>query len=318
MNISCPICESSDRKAVWDQGTYCMSRCRECGLYYQSVRLSEAELQARYQKEHRMKAAASCRNQRGRRGRRQTALMEPREGERVDCLKILGKIGKFKKKGELLEIGFGAGLLLVLAREKGWNVRGLDISEYAVARAKERHSLDVWCGRLEDSSFAERCFDVVILRQVLEHVYDLEPFLKKVRCILKDDGLLFVEIPNIAGLDYRVKGFLAALHLRSPVWKSMYLPEHLYYFSPVTLARLMEKHGFAVRAWETYSHFKSHGELDYRLASLRHVLKVGNKMRFFMTKKAASVEGMTATAATHTKWRKQNAAEACGSQTALP
>jgi len=288
VNIRCPICESSDRKAVWDQGAYCMSRCRGCGLYYQSVRLSEAELQVRYQKEHKEKVAASRRSERGRKDRHQTAFMEPRGGDHADCLEALAKIERFKKKGELLEVGFGSGLLLVLAREKGWNVRGLDVSEYGVARARERHSLDVWCGKLEDSSFAERSFDAVILRQVLEHVYDLDPFLKKVRGILKDDGLLFVEVPNIAGLDYRAKSLLAAFHLRSPVWKSMYIPEHLYYFSPATLSRLMEKHGFAVLAWETYSHFRRRGRLGYRLASLRHVLRVGNKMRFFMTKRTPS------------------------------
>ena len=67
-----------------------------------------------------------------------------------------------------------------------------------------------------------------------------------------------------------------------------YIPEHLYYFSPQTLSRLMDRHGFDVLDWETYSHFRRRGQLRYRLASLRHVLRVGNKMRFFLKKRTPS------------------------------
>ncbi len=288
LTIPCPVCQSSDRRAVWDKGAYCMSRCQGCGLFYQSPRLLEADLNARYQKGKKTKPAGSEANAAVPKEPPGKASKKPRQGDRPDSAEALANIERFKKGGELLEVGFGTGLLLVLARENGWNVQGLDVSEYIVKKAKEQYSLDVWCAKLEDSSLADDSFDVVVLRQVLEHVYDLEPFMKKVWRILKDDGLLFVEIPNIGGLDYRVKDFLASLHLRKSIWKSAYIPEHLYYFSPQTLSRLMDRHGFDVLDWETYSHFRRRGQLRYRLASLRHVLRVGNKMRFFLKKRTPS------------------------------
>lgn len=285
LSIPCPVCGSSDRRPVWDQRVFCMSQCRGCGLYYQSPRLSEAGLLAWRRRKKKANAAGSPAV---RDNRRRTASERTLEGDRADCLEALANIGRFKKSGDMFEVGVGRGLLLALARDNGWNVRGLDIHERTVMNAKEKYALDVWCGTLEESSLPEHSFDVVVARQVLEHVDDLNVFMDKVNHILKDDGLLFVEMPNVAGLEYRVKDFLATLHLRRSVWASMHLPAHLYYFSPATLSRFMNKHGFEVLTWETFSHVRRRGSLSYRLASLRHVFRVGNKMRFFLRKRMPS------------------------------
>jgi 2-polyprenyl-3-methyl-5-hydroxy-6-metoxy-1,4-benzoquinol methylase len=286
-SIPCPICGSSDRRTVWDQQVFCMSQCRECDLYYQSPRLSEAGLLA-WRRERSKANAAATKAPTGQQGQPRTASKRTIEGDRADCLEALAKIETFKKSGDMFEVGFGRGLLLALARDNGWNVRGLDNHERTVVKAKEQYALDVWCGTLEKSSLPERSFDVLVVRQVLEHVHDLNVFMEKANHILKDDGLLFIEMPNIAGLEYRVKDFLGTLHLRRPVWSSMHLPGHLYYFSPVTLSRFMDKHGFDVLTWETFSHFRRRGRWRYRLTSLRHVLRVGNKMRFFLKKRTSS------------------------------
>lgn len=284
--IPCPVCDSSENKAVWKQDAYCMVRCAECGLFYQSLRLSEQELLRRYQKEHLMKKAAARKNHRSVDSRRSNSLEEMPEKYLFDLRNTLTKIEKFKQKGSLLDIGFGSASFLLVARDMGWNVQGVEVSESAVADARKKHSLDLWCGKTEDAPFPYSSFDVVAIRHTLEHVYELGLFFRKVRSILKDHGLLLVELPNIASLEHRTKSLLAAAHLRRPPWENMYLPEHLYYFSPRTFSRLMEKHGFTIDAWETYSHYMKHSRLGYLLGSLRHLLKMGNKMRFFATKQA--------------------------------
>jgi SAM-dependent methyltransferase len=289
VRISCPVCGSSEEVIHWNQEVYCMVRCQGCGLFYQSLRLSEEELLRRYQEEHRVKKSKSRTKPRWTDGQPWTVSGEIPEKFLIDYRSTLARVEKYKEKGNLLEIGFGPAFLLLVAREAGWKVTGVEVSEADIVRVKDKYRLNVWCGKVEGSPYPERSFDVVVARHTLEHVYELAPFLTTVWSILKDDGLFVVDTPNIAGLEYRMRNLPAMLHVRGPIWEKMYLPEHLYYFSPKTLTRLMGKYGFTPIAWETYSHFKKHGGLGHRIANLRHLLKVGNKMRFLLKKDERSL-----------------------------
>jgi hypothetical protein len=60
----------------------------------------------------------------------------------------------------------------------------------------------------------------------------------------------------------------------------MNIPQHVACYAPDTMARLLTENGFEVLRWETYSHARRHSRLMLPLQRIRHVFKLGNKMRF--------------------------------------
>ena len=74
------------------------------------------------------------------------------------------------------------------------------------------------------------CFDLVIISHVLEHMRDIHREMKAMRLALKEDGILFVEVPNGAGN----KGLPFDDNLA-----------HLHFFSVNSLLHLLSIHGLS-------------------------------------------------------------------------
>jgi SAM-dependent methyltransferase len=77
-------------------------------------------------------------------------------------------------------------------------------------------------------------FDFVVAFDVLEHLPRINEDMDLIRAVLKPGGLFFASVPNIESLVARKM---------ASRW-NMLLLEHLWYFSPPTLERLMTRHGF--------------------------------------------------------------------------
>ena len=154
------------------------------------------------------------------------------------------KIRRFKTSGRLLDVGCGAGYFMRAARESGFDVLGLEFSEAAKTAGGERWGLDIIAGEFLDHSFPENQFDVVTLWQVLEHLYDPSEVFKKIIKILRPEGLVVIAVPNIASIQARL--FRAR-------WYHLDVPRHLFHYSPRTLRRLMESHGFKILAIDQWS-----------------------------------------------------------------
>jgi len=143
---------------------------------------------------------------------------------------LLEKIERFKPRGVLLDVGAGVGILLHVARQRGFITHGVEVSEWASAYARNERKLDVVAGTLEDAAFPDSQFDVIVINHVLEHVPDPLEVLRTARRILKDDGVIVVGVPNI--------GSIMAGVLRER-WPSLRPEEHIWHFNPSTLRRLI-------------------------------------------------------------------------------
>jgi hypothetical protein len=76
--------------------------------------------------------------------------------------------------------------------------------------------------------------------QTLEHLPDPLSSLQKVKALLKEEGLLFVEVPNY----YALNGFYS-FKTRGKYIPS---PNHLFVYSPKTLRSFLRKAGFSIEA----------------------------------------------------------------------
>jgi 2-polyprenyl-3-methyl-5-hydroxy-6-metoxy-1,4-benzoquinol methylase len=164
----------------------------------------------------------------------------------IDFREGLKLIESFKHPGRLLDIGCGMGIFLTMAKERGWEVSGVDISDYATKFARERFGLSCFTGKLKDLRFQDRYFDVITMWDVIEHFESPLEELEEVKRILADDGVILFDTPNVESLMrliahwiYRVTGGL----FKYPV-KKLYHQFHLYYFSIETLKMLLDKSGF--------------------------------------------------------------------------
>jgi len=141
-----------------------------------------------------------------------------------------------QSRGECLDIGCGAGLLLArLKVELGpdWSFHGVEPTpEFAEIAARRTGA------RVVQSSYRRGLvgapIDFISCCQVLEHVANPRLFLEDMRCDLAESGVLYLEVPDISDF-----GRLPASHDR-------FLSQHLSYFSEGVLRRLLESVQFEV------------------------------------------------------------------------
>jgi len=107
-----------------------------------------------------------------------------------------------KKKGTILDIGCAMGFFLELARERGWETRGVEISRFASDWARKNLSLEIITGSFLDTELKPESFDVITLFFVAEHFQNVEKVIEKVYVLLKYNGLLVMALPNRRGISY--------------------------------------------------------------------------------------------------------------------
>ena len=139
-----------------------------------------------------------------------------------------------KGKGNLLDVGTGA--FTAEMHLYGWEVTGLEPDEGARKIAKEVNKMDL---RPINDFFQlpPHSFDAITLWHVLEHVHDLNNYMKQFRELLKPGGKLFIAVPNHDSAD-------AAIY--KEYWAAYDVPRHLYHFTPSVMNKLVENHGMRI------------------------------------------------------------------------
>jgi len=143
---------------------------------------------------------------------------------------------KFPKPGTMLDIGCGAGHYLLEMKRRGWTVFGAELSRGA-AEAGRRAGLDIRGGELTNSSFPPKMFDFVRSNHSFEHIPNPDEILQVIFNILKDNGKLFIGIPNFDGLWPALFG---------KFWWNFGLPVHTFNYTQKGITAILERNGFKV------------------------------------------------------------------------
>jgi len=141
----------------------------------------------------------------------------------------------------VLDVGCATGTLLAFLRDRGWNVKGTEISP-AAEYARNVRQLNVLNIPLEEIAFPSGSFDIVLASHLIEHLNDPFSFLKEAYRILTDNGQIFITTPNISGL----QAYLYGSRWRSAIF------DHLYLFSARTLKKMLKRTGFKVERVSTW------------------------------------------------------------------
>jgi 2-polyprenyl-3-methyl-5-hydroxy-6-metoxy-1,4-benzoquinol methylase len=93
----------------------------------------------------------------------------------------------------MLEVGCGRGDFLRLARAAGFSVAGCD---FFGGQKPVDTTLMLYDGTLTQAKLRDNSYDIVVIRNVLEHLFDPNIDLQEIRRILKPNGYVYVKVPN--------------------------------------------------------------------------------------------------------------------------
>ncbi len=168
------------------------------------------------------------------------------------------------KPGRLLEVGCAAGWLLKVARDRGWDVTGIEASPKFQNYATKQLKLSVKLGTIEEAELSEiGLFDVIVMTDVIEHLQDPIASLRKLREFIKPSGYLIIATCNIGSLYARLYGLK---------WRQIVI-SHLFYWT---------KHSMKValnNSWFTVEHFSeprywSPNRNEERIFIIREIMKL--------------------------------------------
>ena len=148
----------------------------------------------------------------------------------------------------VLDIGCGGGLLCEPLARLGAEVTGLDASEAAIKAAQahaEKSELKVnyVCGSVEDFARGSETYDVITALEILEHVADIDSFLKSAARLLKPNGVLLLSTVNRTAKSYLL-GILAAEYVLR--WVPRGTHDWRKFIRPSELAAHVQKAGLEV------------------------------------------------------------------------
>jgi SAM-dependent methyltransferase len=226
--VPCALCGARDTRRLYTKWKWGIERCRRCGLVYANPRAPEDAILARYSAEYFWNEYLPQAGAPG--GVVDYEVVDARNAEMLALIRRLAPAAN-----RLLEVGSGAGLFLKAAERAGWDVAGLELSHEGAAFARDRLSLDVRTEAAEAMSFEPESFDVAVMFDVIEHLFDPRAVLAATRRVLKPGGLVVVSTPNFDALSRRALGV---------DWTTLSPLEHVYYFTESTLARMLVACGF--------------------------------------------------------------------------
>jgi 2-polyprenyl-3-methyl-5-hydroxy-6-metoxy-1,4-benzoquinol methylase len=233
--VLCPICGIEPVRFATDHQGFSLCRCPVCRLEFVNPRPVFEELQSTiYRDEYFLPPTE------------REVYLAARHYQFGRQLSMLQKLAN--KKGSVLDIGCGDGSFLSYAHQSGWNVTGLDIRLSREARRVPCRLLE---GRLGHIAIEPRSFDIVCFNHVLEHTQNPLEDLLHSRQLLTPGGLIFVGVPNLAGISARYKSFQSRFHLKARRWRHYAAIHHLWFFTPASLKALLAKAGLRTLFWET-------------------------------------------------------------------
>jgi SAM-dependent methyltransferase len=234
--MNCPVCETtvSENKLHVKDNTvsgelFWIAECPHCSLRLTQNVPGQAAIASYYQSENYISHTNTAKgliNRLYHFVRKRTLVRKRRLVEQMTTLNT----------GKILDIGSGTGSFLQEMKTNGWEATGLEPDEGARKIARQDYGVE-----LEEMNrfygFPPNSFDAITLWHVLEHVHDLQGYVKQLKNVLKSSGKLIIAVPNYTSLD-------AAIY--KEYWAAYDVPRHLYHFSPRSIQVLMEMNGMSI------------------------------------------------------------------------
>jgi SAM-dependent methyltransferase len=231
LNRDCPICFCSEKTVLYKQNfnskvislmqNYDVVVCDNCGFTYADNIPSQSDFNNYY------------------------ATMSKYEFNYKDgfisndYIEYFTKVADFiiphvkDKSARILDIGCSTGGLLSVLKNKGYsNLVGIDPSPQCARITRDINGIEATANTISNFEPSGK-FDLISLSAVLEHLVDFGNSMRKIWSLLKDQGLLFLEVPDVERF---------SLYITSPF--QQFSIEHINYFSKYSIKNLLSRFSF--------------------------------------------------------------------------
>ena len=229
VTIACPVCQTDKHKIIYSTEESCGSfygtleislcQCPQCGFVYTNPRPSRQNCLNYYTDS--IDSSGHT-----------LSFVSPDHllyKQYQNFSLLVSKWLKRKQAGKYLEVGCGSGnSLALLGEQEHWQLLGIEPSPSAAVAQKK--GLNVHQTTLEDAGLPAKSFDIVCSSHVMEHFWHPAEALHEMDKLLKDDGLLLINLPNSLFIQHGVAEFF---HV-----------EHLSHFTYYTLYQLLQNYGY--------------------------------------------------------------------------
>lgn len=221
-NSACILCGGDQYKYLFDVEGHPLFSCQTCRLQFLNPQPSDEQLNQIYSVNYSVPLDESLIDQL----KTQTAKL---------YLERIERLRSHRAGDKLLDIGCGKGNLLMVAKTRGYEVRGVEFAATSALESNKRLGENlVLCGEIDDISSGSAKYDVIVAGEVIEHVRNPVSFLKQIPDLLAASGLFFCALPSLSGWSARLMGRL---------WME-YKEEHLFYFTEENFVKLLQNVGF--------------------------------------------------------------------------
>lgn len=165
-----------------------------------------------------------------------------------ELVKRFNKAERFAKHNikSFLDIGVGEGKALLEAKKRGWEVIGIDIVDNRIEEAR-KEIMNFIKGDFLTTNFYNNSFDFIYLDSVLEHVINPIDYLRKIKKILNDDGIIYIGVPNEDSLFNDIRKIIFHLIGKKSIsvkLKPFDVPYHVVGFNKNSVVYTINKVGF--------------------------------------------------------------------------
>lgn len=233
-DVNCPSCGSGSRlifsKELGDEINIKILQCTLCDLVFDCSNIDDSKLFKFIAKDYyKSKDVGFEINKRFIRHFTNRALSH---------IRLINAFFPTDFKGNVLDIGCGAGIFLDSMRSIGWNSFGIEPSEDHYLYGKKLN-LDIQ-NCLFNAYQASNKFDLIYLSHVFDDLPNISETFKNITDLLNQNGKVFVEVPNYN----RYKNFSLV--------KDGDLIENQYYFTPESIRSVFENNGYKVLYLQTH------------------------------------------------------------------
>lgn len=234
-SYDCKVCGSGENRYLYTIKNFRIVQCKKCSFVYVSPRIADEDLASIYTtnyfnntsfgyEEYELTAALRIKN-----FAHWFSVVEPYTDP---------------NKGKVLDIGCAAGYFLDILKGKGWDIYGIELDKEMVAKLQQRGV------PVSDKTFEEyptdNKFKLITLFDVLEHLPDTHGTIKKLASLLDDKGVIALITPDYNSTQRKIFG---------KRWFQFKPHEHIHYFSPTTLKRVLEPYGLKILHYEKGGQF---------------------------------------------------------------
>lgn len=227
--ISCGVCGNDNIIFLFETQDYLTGdyfdvyRCRKCGCGYTYPTLSSEDLKKYYKQTYYGKRKSFTDNI-------------------INYLRVRKILNIKSTPGVIVDVGCGSGSFLKEMKKRNWEIFGTEIvpNDHILIDIDKK----ICKKEFPLCNYKNSSFDIVTMWHSLEHIPDAFSYLLEAKRILKNDGVIIIEVPNFLSIEEKIT---------KNNWFHLDVPRHPIHFTPDALKNLLTRANLKIVKIEHFS-----------------------------------------------------------------